>query len=50
MHSGVNRRIFHTTPGHAAETYWNPLFLQHVPTEIQFAIGDLPATDTKRGR
>jgi type 1 glutamine amidotransferase len=34
-------RIFYTSLGHAAETYWNPLFLQHLLAGIQFAIGDL---------
>lgn len=38
-------RVFYTTLGHAAETYWNPLFLRHVLDGIQFAIGDLPVTD-----
>ena len=42
-------RVFYTTLGHAAETYWNPLFLRHVLAGIQFAIDDLPVTDaTKR--
>jgi len=41
-------RVFYTTLGHAAETYWNPLFLRHVLAGIQFAIGDLPATDVER--
>jgi len=35
-------RVFYTTLGHAAETYWNPLFLRHLLAGIQFAIGDLP--------
>lgn len=35
-------RVFYTTLGHAVETYWNPLFLQHVLAGIQFATGDLP--------
>jgi type 1 glutamine amidotransferase len=34
-------RVFYTTLGHAVETYWNPLFLEHVLAGIQFAIGDL---------
>ena len=34
-------RVFYTTLGHAAETYWNPLFLQHLLAGVQFAIGDL---------
>lgn len=38
-------RVFYTTLGHAAETYWNPLFLQHVLAGIQFATGDLPAKE-----
>jgi hypothetical protein len=36
-------RVFYCSLGHAAETYWNPLFLRHVLAGIQFAIGDLPA-------
>ncbi len=39
-------RVFYTTLGHAAETYWNPLFLEHVLAGIQFAIGELPADAT----
>ncbi len=34
-------RVFYTTLGHAAATYWNPRFLEHVLAGIQFAIGDL---------
>ncbi|MHC4178031.1 MAG: ThuA domain-containing protein [Planctomycetota bacterium] len=41
-----NGRVFYTTLGHAAETYWNPLFLEHVLAGIQFAIGDLPGEMT----
>jgi hypothetical protein len=37
-------RVFYTSLGHAAETYWNPLFLGHLLAGIQFASGDLPAT------
>ena len=33
--------VFYTTLSHVAETYWNPLFLQHLLAGIQFAIGDL---------
>jgi type 1 glutamine amidotransferase len=39
-------RVFYTTLGHAAETYWNPLFLQHLLAGVQFAIGDLKAGAT----
>jgi type 1 glutamine amidotransferase len=39
-------RVFYTTPGHAAETYWNPLFLRHVLAGVQFAIGDLEGETT----
>jgi type 1 glutamine amidotransferase len=39
-------RVFYTTLGHAVETYWNPLFLEHVLAGIQFATGDLPADAT----
>lgn len=41
-------RVFYTTLGHAAETYWNPLFLRHMLAGIQLAIGDLPETDAKK--
>ena len=41
-------RVFYTTLGHAAETYWNPLFLRHMLAGIQLAIGDLPAIDAKK--
>lgn len=41
-------RVFYTTLGHAAETYWNPLFLRHMLAGIQLAIGDLPAIDEKK--
>lgn len=34
-------RVFYTTLGHDAATYWNPVFLQHLLAGIQFAIGDL---------
>ncbi|MHC4556902.1 MAG: ThuA domain-containing protein [Planctomycetota bacterium] len=40
-------RVFYTTLGHAAETYWNPLFLRHVLAGIQFAIGDVQAKDAE---
>jgi type 1 glutamine amidotransferase len=36
-------RVFYTTLGHDAATYWHPLFLQHLLAGIQFAIGDLEA-------
>jgi type 1 glutamine amidotransferase len=36
-----NGRVFYTSPGHAAATYWNPQFLKHLLAGIQFAIGDL---------
>jgi type 1 glutamine amidotransferase len=36
-------RVFYTTLGHVADTYWNPLFLRHLLAAIQFATGDLPA-------
>jgi type 1 glutamine amidotransferase len=41
-------RVFYTTLGHVAETYWNPLFLRHVLAGIQFATGDLPAEASPR--
>ena len=41
-------RVFYTTLGRAAETYWNPLFLRHVLAGIQFAINDLPVTDAAK--
>jgi type 1 glutamine amidotransferase len=34
-------RVFYTTLGHDAATYWNPVFLQHLLAGIQFAIDDL---------
>jgi len=34
-------RVFYCSLGHAPETYWNPLFLQHVLAGIQLALGDL---------
>ena len=36
-------RVFYCTLGHAASTYWDPLFLRHVLAGIQFATGDLKA-------
>ena len=38
-------RVFYTSLGHAAETYWDSMFLRHLLAGMQFAIGDLPATD-----
>jgi len=43
-------RVFYTTLGHAMETYWNPLFLQHVLAGVQFATGDLPGEVTPSGQ
>jgi len=34
-------RVFYTTLGHDAATYWNPVFLQHLLAGVQFSIGDL---------
>jgi type 1 glutamine amidotransferase len=34
-------RVFYTTLGHDAATYWNPVFLEHLLAGVQFAIGDL---------
>jgi type 1 glutamine amidotransferase len=34
-------RVFYTTLGHDATTYWNMVFLQHLLAGIQYAIGDL---------
>jgi type 1 glutamine amidotransferase len=34
-------RVFYTTLGHEAATYWNPVFLKHLLAGVQFAIGDL---------
>ncbi|HPM80472.1 MAG TPA: ThuA domain-containing protein [Candidatus Anammoximicrobium sp.] len=42
-------RVFYTTLGHAAPTYWNPLFLRHLLAGIQFAIGDLPGETKPSG-
>jgi len=39
-------RVFYTTLGHAAETYWNPLFLRHLLAAVQFAAGDLKGEAT----
>lgn len=41
-------RVFYTTLGHAASTYWNPKFLSHLLAGIQFATGDLPAEAAPR--
>ena len=43
-------RVFYTTLGHAVETYWNPLFLQHILAGVQFAIGDLEGDTTPAQR
>ena len=48
IHQYGEGRVFYTTLGHAAETYWNPLFLRHVLAGIQFAIDDLPVTDAMK--
>jgi type 1 glutamine amidotransferase len=34
-------RVFYTTLGHDAATYWNPVFLEHLLAGVQFAIGDV---------
>lgn len=34
-------RVFYTTLGHDAATYWNPVFLKHLLAGVQFAVGDL---------
>ncbi len=34
-------RVFYTTLGHEAATYWNQMFLQHLLAGVQWAIGDL---------
>jgi len=39
-------RVFYCTLGHCPETYWNPLYLQHLLAGIQFAIGDLAGDGT----
>jgi type 1 glutamine amidotransferase len=39
-------RVFYTTLGHAAATYWDPLFLRHLLAGIQFAAGDLKGDAT----
>ncbi len=41
-------RVFYTTVGHAAESYWNELFLKHILAGIQFVIGDLSADAAPR--
>lgn len=35
-------RVFYTTLGHEAATYWNRLFLEHLLAGVQWAVGDLP--------
>ncbi len=39
-------RVFYTTLGHDAATYWNPVFLNHLLAGIQFVIGDLDGQTT----
>ena len=39
-------RVFYTTLGHEAATYWNPVFPRHLLSGIQFAIGDLDGPTT----
>jgi hypothetical protein len=41
-------RVFYTTLGHEAATYWNPLFLRNLLAGIQFAIGDLEGPTAPR--
>ena len=41
-------RVFYCTLGHFPETYWNPLFLEHLLAGIQFAVGDLKADASPR--
>jgi type 1 glutamine amidotransferase len=36
-------RVFYSTLGHVAQTYWNPTVLRHFLAGIQFALGDLKA-------
>jgi hypothetical protein len=36
-------RVFYSTLGHAASTYWSPAVLRHFLAGIQFALGDLKA-------
>lgn len=36
-------RVFYCSLGHFPDTYWNPLFLQHLLAGVQFALGDLAA-------
>ncbi|MHC4431600.1 MAG: ThuA domain-containing protein [Planctomycetota bacterium] len=43
-------RVFYTTLGHDAATYWNPVFLRHLLAGIQFAIGDLDGPTAPIGR
>jgi len=42
-------RVFYTTLGHDAATYWNPVFLKHLLAGVQFAIGDLEGETTPIG-
>ena len=39
-------RVFYTTLGHDAATYWNPVFLKHLLAGVQFAVGDLEGETT----
>jgi type 1 glutamine amidotransferase len=43
-------RVFYTTLGHAIETYWSRLFLEHLLAGVQFAIGDLEGETAPSGR
>ncbi len=36
-------RVFYCSLGHVADTYWNPVVLEHFLAGIQFALGDLKA-------
>ena len=42
-------RVFYTTLGHDAATYWNPVFLKHLLAGVQFAIGDLDGRTAPTG-
>jgi|JI10StandDraft_1071094.scaffolds.fasta_scaffold00117_26 type 1 glutamine amidotransferase len=38
-------RVFYSSLGHNLEIYWNPIVLRHYLAGIQYALGDLAATD-----
>lgn len=43
-------RVYYCSLGHRDEIYWNPKVLRHYLAGIQFALGDLAADATPRGK